>query len=87
MAEFCIFFAVQFIQYLVITVNMRAVAAGKYTWTAITDALVAGLGFFLIQHVASSHSKYAWAGYVIGGLIGSQGGIWISKRLWTNEAH
>lgn len=83
--DFSLFFLVQFVQYLVITVNMRAVAAGKYTWTAISDTLIAGLGFFLIQHVASTHSNFAWVGYVIGGLIGSQVGIWLSKHLWASD--
>jgi hypothetical protein len=80
---FAAFFAIQFAQYLIITVNMRAVAAGKYRWTAITDFAIAGLGFILIQRVAEAHSVAAWAGYAIGGVSGSQVGIWLSKRLWA----
>lgn len=76
------FFVIQFVQYLLITVNMRAVAAGKYAWTGISDFAIAGLGYFLIQRVAISHSYGAWAGYALGGVFGSQVGIWLSKRLW-----
>jgi hypothetical protein len=80
---FLTFFAIQFVQYLLVTINMRAVAAGKYVWTAVTDATFAGFGFLLIQKVAETHSHGAWAGYVAGGIVGSQVGIWVSKRLWT----
>jgi hypothetical protein len=79
---FATFFAIQFVNYLVVTVNMRAVSAGKYRWTAITDGAIAGVGFLAIKEVATAHSSLAWAGYVFGGIIGSQVGIWLSKRLW-----
>jgi hypothetical protein len=81
--SFATFFAIQFVQYLIVTVNMRAVSAGKYRWTAITDFAIAGLGFVLIQRVAETHSAGAWLGYALGGVAGSQVGIWLSKRLWA----
>ena len=87
MIEFSTFFAMQFIQYLIVTVNMRAVAAGKYAWTAISDMIFATVGFLVIQRVAEAHSKVAWSGYVVGGVVGSQVGIWLSKRLWKTKAN
>lgn len=57
------FFALQFISYLLITVNFRAVAAAKYSWTAGTDLILSALSFFLIQRVAHAATNDAWAGY------------------------
>lgn len=83
---FATFFALQFISYLLITVNYRAIAAGKYLWTAVTDLVFAALAFFLIQRVAHASTTEAWAGYTLGGVAGAQVGIWLSKRLWKERS-
>jgi hypothetical protein len=80
--DFLIFFAIQFIQYFLITVNLRAASQGLYFWTAFSDLLVAGNGFFLIQRVAKAEGKWALAGYTLGGAIGSVFAIWATKLVY-----
>lgn len=62
MKDFWIFFAVQFLQYFLVTVNFRAAAQGLYGWTFISDLLVAGNGYLIIQRVAKAESRWAMAG-------------------------
>jgi hypothetical protein len=76
----------QLVSYCIITVNFRAVAAGHYVWTAVTDLVYAGLAFFIIQRVSHVSTTDAWVGYTLGGVVGAQIGIYMSKRLWSKSS-
>lgn len=73
--------AIQFMSYFIFTVNYRAVAAGDYLWTFLTDIAVASMAFFTIKLVVNSHTWQEWMGYVIGGCLGAQLALLVSHYL------
>lgn len=78
--EFFLFFSVQLIVYLLLTLNYRAVAVGNYTQTAATDFAIASVNFFIIRKIAKNEDSIpAWCGYVTGSVVGSILGIYFSK--------
>jgi hypothetical protein len=83
MKTFALFFALQFLLYLLVTFNFRAIAQARYSWTILSDILISAAQFWIIRKVGSSgDSTVAWIGFVCGGAVGSTAGIWLSKRLF-----
>jgi lipopolysaccharide export LptBFGC system permease protein LptF len=80
MKEFATFFGMMFLNYLLICVNMRYVAKGSYVGVGASDALILVLGFTVIQQVAEAHSTLAQAGYIAGGVLGAQLGLWLTRH-------
>lgn len=61
---------------------MAAVASKKYLWVGISDALICAVGFLIVKHIAENpHSTTAMIGYMLGGILGGQVGVWLSERL------
>ncbi len=80
--EFLLMFAVQLINYCLITINYRAVAHGNYLLTGISDFIFASLNFFVIKKIAKSDDTiHQWLGYSTGGVVGALLGIYVSKFL------
>lgn len=82
MRDFGLFFAIQCLQYFLITCNMRAISQGSYFWTAITDFTFAAVNFAIIKKIAQSETKTAWAGYTLGGVVGSLSAIYLTKLIF-----
>lgn len=80
-----VLFAVQCVQYFMLTINFRAIAQGRYIWMASTDLLIAGFGFFVIKKVAESNSNAAWVGYTLGGMVGSIIALWVTKKVFKDD--
>jgi lipopolysaccharide export LptBFGC system permease protein LptF len=78
--EFATFFAMMFVNYLLICLNMRYVAKGSYTGVAWSDGLILVLGFTVIQQVAEAHTWAARLGYIGGGIVGAQLGLWLTRH-------
>lgn len=80
--EFITLFIIQVISYSLLCINFRAVAQAHYIQSAITDFIIATLSFFVIRKIAKSEDTFhGWAGYALGGVVGSFLGIWLSKIL------
>lgn len=86
MREFATFFAMMFFNYLLLCLNYRYVAKGSYVGTAWTDASIAALGFTVIQQVATAQTWVARAGYIFGGVLGAQLGLWLTRHHGNNVA-
>jgi hypothetical protein len=87
MNTFSLFFLLQFLMFLLITVNYRAIAQARYGWTVITDVLISAAQFWIIRKVGSSAEDFlAWSGFVCGGAAGSSLGIYLSKRLFRKKS-
>lgn len=85
MRTFGLFFLLQFLLYLLITLNFRAIAQARYGWTILTDMLISAAQFWIIRTVgASAESVIAWSGFVCGGAAGSALGIYLSKIVFRN---
>lgn len=76
-------FAVQLVNYCLLVINYRAIAAGHVGVMVGSDGLVALLGFFVIKRIAAepNGALLAAAGYSLGGMVGSVLGLVISKLL------
>lgn len=66
------------------TLNIRACAKGMTGMTLSTDAVIAGLNFFIISKIAESASPMRFVAYISGALGGSYVGMWYSKH-WREE--
>jgi hypothetical protein len=82
--EFGLFFGIQFLQYFLVTVNYRAIAAGLLGWTFLSDLLAGANGYFLIKRVAEAKGSTALCGYLSGGAFGSIFAIATTKWLATH---
>lgn len=71
MTQFAKFFGIQLLQYGLVTWSYRAIAQAHYGNIIVADLLYAGVQFSVIKHVAKAESKSAWAGYTIGGAVGT----------------
>jgi hypothetical protein len=73
---------IQIVSYSLLCINYRAVATTHYNQAAITDFMIASLGFFVIRRIARSEdSLHQWLGYAIGSVIGSYLGIYVSVLI------
>lgn len=80
--EFFLFFVLQIVSYMLITINYRAIGHGNYVLTGTTDFSIATLSFFVIRKIAKSEETvHQWAGYACGSVIGSFLGIYLSKSI------
>ncbi len=72
---------IQFTQYLVLTVNYRAIAHERYLFAGGTAALAALLSYTIVKRIIKDESRATIAGMVIGGALADMAGIWIT-RMW-----
>lgn len=74
--------AIQFALYLIICINLRAVAQADYLVAIISDAGIAAMQFFVLRNIAKSDEPlHLFAGYVTGSVLGTAAGIYLSKSF------
>lgn len=80
---FFLMMAVQFISYLNLTVNFRAIAHGYVSAAMCTDALAVVISIFIIKRVSGSKEPWTWSetGMVIGGSLAAAVGMTLT-RAW-----
>jgi hypothetical protein len=61
--------------YALIAANMRLVARGSYAGTALTDALIAFVGWQLVKWIAAADTWTDRAFYILGAMLGGMLGI------------
>lgn len=83
MATFFSMMGVQFISYLNLTFNFRAIAHTQYAVIAVTDALAVAISVFIVQRVSGAKVKFGAqeAGMVVGGSLAGLLGTWLT-RAW-----
>ena len=80
--EFLTLFFIQIASYSILCINYRAVGDAHYHVAAISDFMIASMGFFVIRKIAqSTDALHQWAGYALGSVVGSYLGIWISSTF------
>lgn len=71
----------QILAYTLICYNIRAVAQADYLGTALSDAIFATVNFLIIRRITKTDdAMHIWCGYVVGSVIGSLLGIYISVK-------
>ncbi len=81
MKEFCMFAALQFVSYLNLTINFRAIAHEQYAFAVVTDGLACWLSYTVVRRIAGDKSRWGLAGLMLGGSIAALVGIWLT-RSW-----
>ena len=81
--NFLTLFALQMWNYSVATISWRSVAQANYVSSVLIDTVYGAAAFFIIKKVASQDDKSYWgfAGYTMGGAVGTVLGIWLSKQI------
>lgn len=81
-----VLFAGQGVNFLIAVINMRAIAAGKWGWTAASDFVFCLVSFTLIQQVAEATNRVEMLAYALGGTVGSLAAMWMTQH-WTPPTH
>ena len=80
MRTFLLFFGLQFLSYMNLTLHMRAIAHewfGVLTFTSLGAPLLAWL---MVEHVSHDHSGWSGrAGVMAGGAAATLLGVWLTK--------
>jgi hypothetical protein len=71
-------FALNFVLYLFLVWNYRAVAQARYGDAAASDMLIAMLGFTAVKRIAEATTLGERVGYILGGGAAAVVGIWLT---------
>jgi hypothetical protein len=75
----------EFFCYFILVANTRAFTLASYKWTFITDSLFITQSFFVqkwMVEIKDARGPYAFAGFLLGGTLGSLSAIWASTHLY-----
>ncbi len=81
--ELLIGLAVQFVGYMNLTLNFRAIAHEQYAVIVLTDAAAVAISYFIIRRVVKQESGWMLVGMVIGGATAGVVGTWLTSG-WTS---
>ena len=82
MRDFLIAAGIQFVSYLNLTVNFRAISHGQYLWAGATAMLAAALSYTLVRRIAQDESSLVVvSGMATGGALADMFGIYVT-RVW-----
>jgi len=73
----------QYLSWGICTISWRAVAQANILASVITDSTLATLQFFVFRRIAkdtNSDVLVPWIGYMVGGVLGTISGIYLS--IW-----
>jgi hypothetical protein len=79
--SFAKFGALQSVNFVIAVANIRALAHLQYGWAVLTDGLICILMWTIIKQIGEARDPYAKVGYVLGGMVGSLVGMWITN-MW-----
>ena len=79
MRDFWLMMVVQFVSYLNLTFNFRAIAHEQYVWIMLTDGAAVVIGYFIIRKVSRAENNWSLAGMTIGGSAAGVLGVWLTR--------
>lgn len=71
----------QCLNYGLIAMSIRYLAAGSYLGLGVTDGLIAFYGFTIIQRVAQADTLVERIAYALGGTARSLLGLWLTRSV------
>lgn len=71
--------AAQFLSYVVLTMNFRAIANGMYAEAGLTAGTASIIGYLIVRRVATADNHWGLLGMVIGGSVADMTGIWLTR--------
>lgn len=81
MRNFLLSAIVQYISYVVLTINFRAIADAQYLFAGGTAMLAAFLSYTIVRRVVKDETWATVFGMMVGGGCGDMSGIWLT-RAW-----
>jgi len=75
------FAALQTAYFVACVVNIRALAHLQYGWAVLTDGLICLMTWTIVKKIGEANNLASRIGYVVGGMIGSLLGMWITS-IW-----
>jgi hypothetical protein len=78
MREFFIMAGVQFVSYLNLTINYRAIAHGQIGAAMVTDAMAGLIAYVIVRRIVKSEGHLAVAGMMVGGSLAAAAGMWLT---------
>jgi hypothetical protein len=79
---FTTFMGLQALNFILITVNYRAVAHEQLFWVIASDGVICLLSWTLLKRLTEASGWPSRSGYVCGGMVGSAIGMWLT-RVWS----
>lgn len=80
--KFTSFFALQFILYIILVANIRAISGTHYLKAALTEAAYLILQWTVIKRVVEAKTLSERIGYILGGVSGGAFAMWLTKT-WS----
>ena len=82
MSTFLFFFAVQFVNYFINTLDVRALAHQQYLMAAIVNALLPVIAWVMVKKIGECRDeRIGIAAVAIGGSLAAVAGMWVT-RAW-----
>jgi hypothetical protein len=82
MRTFALFFALQFVSYMNLTLSIRAMAHAQYEVLEVTSTLAPLLAWIMIEHVSHDHAGWTGrVGVILGGVSATLLGVWLSQHF------
>ena len=72
----------QFVNILILSVNLRSLARGLYVETLVTEVLYWSLQFLVFKKIMEAKTRAEMFAYVLGGTVGTALAILITKAVW-----
>lgn len=76
-----IFFALQFVAYFNVTLDMRAVQHEQYAVAAVTNMVAPLIAWLMVERIGKAKDRWGMIGSVIGGISSTWAGMWLT-RFW-----
>jgi hypothetical protein len=80
MKPFLFAMALQFTQYLVLTINYRAIAHKRANWAMLTDAGAVMFSYFIVKQITASDDLTILCGMMVGGALAARAGIKLTEK-------
>ena len=76
---FSTFFGIQFIAFMLLVTNLRAIDELQYTAAALTEVSYLFVQWTVLKRVVAEESWIARAGYILGGTTATLTSMWLTK--------
>jgi hypothetical protein len=67
-----------FVQYFLLALDIRFVAAKNYAGIIVVNALIALMGWYVVKGIVRAHAAVERVAYVVGGTCGAVTAVWLS---------
>ena len=79
MRDFAAFAGLQFISYLNLTINFRAIAHEQYVAAMFTDGAACILSYTIVKRISGDKTRWGVVGMTLGGMSAAMVGIWLTR--------